>query len=90
MNKDIINDVSRPLGISPKVVEKVYRAYWYYIKETIQALPLKEELSEEDFLKLKTNFNIPSLGKLCCTLDKYNKVKNRFKLIEKFRDAKNK
>ena len=90
MNKDIINDVSRTLGISPNVVEKVYRAYWYYIKETIQALPLKEELSEEDFLKLKTNFNIPSLGKLCCTLDKYNKVKNRFKLIEKFRDAKNK
>ena len=90
MNKDIINNVSRTLGISPKVVEKVYRAYWSYIKETIQALPLKEELSEEDFLKLKTNFNIPSLGKLCCTLDKYNKVKNRFKLIEKFRDAKNK
>ena len=90
MNKDIINDVSRTLGISPNVVEKVYRAYWSYIKETIQALPLKEELSEEDFLKLKTNFNIPSLGKLYCTPDKYNKVKNRFKLIEKFRDAKNK
>ena len=31
MNKDIINDVSRTLGISPNVVEKVYRAYWSYI-----------------------------------------------------------
>ena len=90
MNKDIINNVSRTLGISSNVVEKVYKAYWSYIKETIQALPLKEELSEEDFLKLQTNFNIPSLGKLYCPLDKYNKVKNRFKLIEKFRDAKNK
>ena len=60
MNKDIINNVSRTLGISPNVVEKVYRAYWLYIKETIQALHLKEEVSEEDFVKLKTNFNIHS------------------------------
>ena len=90
MKKEIILDVSRNLDISPDVIEKVYKAYWLFIKETIQALPLKDNLSEEEFSTLKTNFNVPSLGKLTCTLDKYNRVKKRFKLIKNFRNAENK
>ena len=90
MKKEIILDVSRNLDISPDVVEKVYKTYWSFIKETIQALPLKDNLSEEEFSTLKTNFNVPSLGKLACTLDKYNRVKKRFKLIKNFRNAENK
>jgi hypothetical protein len=89
MNKDIILNVSSTLGISPNVVEKVYKAYWLYIKTTIQALPLKEDLTDEEFSCLRTNFNIPSLGKLSCTIDKYRKTKDRFKLIEKLRNAEN-
>ena len=87
MKEDIILSVSKNLGISPDVVEKVYKAYWLYIKTTIQALPLKEDLTDEEFSHLRTNFNIPSLGKLSCTIDKYRKTKDRFKLIEKFRNA---
>ena len=90
MNKGIILNASRTLKISPDVVEKVYKAYWLYIKTTIEALPLKENLTEEEFRKLRTNFNVPSLGKLSCTLDKYKGTKSRFKLIEKFRNAENK
>ena len=90
MKKEIILDVSRNLDISPDVIEKVYKAYWSFIKETIQTLPLKDNLSEEEFSTLKTNFNVPSLGKLTCTLDKYNRVKKRFKLIKNFRNAENK
>lgn len=90
MNKDIYSDASRTLGISPDVVEKAYKAYWLYIKTTIQALPLKEDLTEEEFSKLRTNFNIPSLGKLSCTLDKYRGTKKRFKLIERLRNAEDK
>ena len=90
MKKEIILDVSRNLDISPDVIERVYKAYWLFIKETIQALPLKDNLSEEEFSTLKTNFNVTSLGKLTCTLDKYNRVKKRFKLIKNFRNAENK
>ena len=90
MKKEIILDVSRNLDISPDVIEKVYKAYWSFIKETIQALPLKDNLSEEEFSTLKTNFNVPSRGKLTCTLDKYTRVKKRFKLIKNFRNAENK
>ncbi len=90
MNKDTYIKVSKTLGISPDIIEKVYKAYWLFIKTTIQALPLKEDLTEEEFLKLKTNFNISSLGKLSCTKDKYKSTLERFKLIKRLKDAKDK
>ena len=83
MKKDIILSVSKDLGISPDVVEKVYRAYWLYIKTTIEALPLKEDLTEEEFSKLRTNFNIGSLGKLFVTYKHYVGVKKRFEYLRK-------
>ena len=90
MNKDILNNVSRTLGISPDVIEKVYKAYWLYIKTTIEALPLKDNLNEEEFLKLRTNFNVPSLGKLCVTWNRFVGCKKKYELIKKFRNAENK
>lgn len=85
MNKDILNNVSRTLGISPDVIEKVYKAYWLYIKTTIEALPLKDNLNEEEFLKLRTNFNIGSLGKLYVTWNRFVGCKKRYELIKKLR-----
>ena len=90
MNKDILNNVSRTLGISPDVIEKVYKAYWLYIKTTIEALPLKDNLNEEEFLKLRTNFNIPSLGKIYVTWNRFVRCKKRYELIKKLRNAENK
>lgn len=83
MRKDIILSVSKNLGISPDVVEKVYKAYWLYIKTTIEALPLKEDLTEEEFSKLRTNFNIGSLGKLFVTYKHYVGIKKRFEYLRK-------
>lgn len=83
---DIVIKVSQEVGLPPEVVDKVYKSYWLFIKQSIQALPLKEELSQEAFTKLKTNFNIPSLGKLSCTYDRMLRVKERFKHIKKFRE----
>lgn len=83
MKKDIILSVSKDLGISPDVVEKVYKAYWLYIKTTIEALPLKEDLTEEEFSKLRTNFNIGSLGKLFVTYKHYVGIKKRFEYLRK-------
>lgn len=83
MKKDIVLSVSKDLGISPDVVEKVYKAYWLYIKTTIETLPLKEDLTEEEFSKLRTNFNIGSLGKLFVTYKHYVVIKKRFEYLRK-------
>ena len=83
---DIIGKVSKELDIPVEVVDTAYKSYWKFIKQTIQSLPLKDDISEEDFTKLRTNFNIPSLGKLTCTFDRMMGVKKRFKYIKRLRE----
>ena len=83
---DIITSISEELNLPYKVVDKVYKSYWRFIRDTIQNLPLKENLTEEDFQKLRTNFNIPSLGKLSCTYDRVKGVKERYKYIRNLRE----
>lgn len=83
---DIVGKVSEELGLPKEVVNKTYKAYWLFIKNHIQSLPLKESLNEEDFAKLRTNFNISSLGKLNCTYDRMLGMKKRYKLIKQIRE----
>ena len=87
--KDIISRVSEDLGIPKEVVKEVYSSFWKYIKETIQELPLKEDLTKEDFEKLRTNFNIPSLGKFYCDYTRYINTKKRFEYIKNLRNDNN-
>lgn len=77
--KDIINEASEELNLDVEYINKVYRGYWKAVRDIISTLPLKEDLTEEEFQNYKTNFNIPSLGKLNCTYDHYKRVKDRYK-----------
>ena len=85
---DIIGKVSQEMGLPPEVVDTAYKSYWKFIKQTIQSLPLKDDISEEDFTKLRTNFNIGSLGKLTCTYDRMLGVKKRFNFIKQIREKR--
>lgn len=89
--KDIISRVSHETSLPEDIIEKVYKTFWFFIKQNIECLPLKENLSKEEFDKLNTNFNIPSLGKLVCTYDKYIKTKKRINKINSYvKDKENK
>lgn len=59
-------------------VDKVYKAYWDVIRQHIESLPLKEDLTDDEFLGLQTSVNIPSLGKLFITLDRYKTIKQKY------------
>lgn len=83
---NLYKKVSKEMNIPVEVVELAYKTYWKFIRKTIQELPLKQDLSEEEFAKLKTNFNIVSLGKLSCTYDRYK----RMKLREKYKNGNTK
>ena len=85
---DIIGKVSKELDIPVEVVDAAYKSYWKFIKQTIQSLPLKDDIDEEEFAKLRTNFNIPSLGKLTCTIDRMMGVKKRLKYIKQIREKR--
>ena len=85
--EETLNRLSRELKIPVDEILNIYKAYWKFIKTNIESLPLKEDLDEETFNKLKTNFNIPKIGKLHCTYPRYKTVKLINKKIE---DAKHK
>lgn len=89
--KEIIADISVRLNLPKGLVDKTYRAYWRAVREHIESLPLKEELTDEEFLKLQPNVNIPSIGKLYVTLERYRAMKmfNK-KLIQKKNATHNK
>lgn len=82
MLNEIYEQVAKDLGLEPEVVKAAYRSQWQFIRNTIEALPLKEELSEEEFSQLRTSFNIPSLGKLYTTDEKVRRAKRRVEYLK--------
>lgn len=86
---EAIKQLSIELELPIQVVKEAYESYWTYIRESIKALPLKENLNEEEFNKLRTNFNIPSIGKLSCTYSRMCGIKKRFNYINKLRNDYN-
>lgn len=83
MLNEIYEEVAKELGLDPKVVKAAYQSQWQFIRNTIEALPLKGELSEEEFSQLRTSFNLPSLGKLYTTSEKVKKAKRRVEYLKK-------
>ncbi len=87
-NQEIYQKVAEKLGIPKELVAEAYCFYWTTIKKTIEKIPMKTPLTEEEFRKYKTNFNLPGLGKLCCTYQQYQKVKQKNKNKSKYYESK--
>lgn len=81
---EIISEVSRSTGLTKHLVDRAYRAYWKAVKQYISALPLKKDLTDKEFLKLRPNVNIPSIGKLYVTLDRYHGMKKRHNMLKEY------
>jgi nucleoid DNA-binding protein len=75
---EIVSEVAGSTGLSKKMVDKIYKLYWKSVREYIKSLPLKEDLTDEEFMKLKPNVNIPSLGKFYVSLERYKKLKESY------------
>lgn len=78
--EEIISTVAAETGLSSRLVDRTYKAYWKIIREHIKSLPLKEDLTDEQFVNLQPNINLPSLGKLNVTLDRYHGMKKHFEI----------
>jgi hypothetical protein len=79
---DIIEKVAFELNLPFELVYKTYKAFWQSIREAISSLPLKDQLSLEQYNKLTTSFNIPSLGKLHCTYTEYALKHKKYKELK--------
>lgn len=79
--EEIVSKVAASMGLNEKTVDRIYRAYWKAVKKHISTLPLKQDLSDNEFLQLQPNVNIPSIGKLYVTLDRYKKLKKKYQKL---------
>ena len=77
--KDIYAQVAADMNLSPSYVKKVYRGYWKAIREHISSFDLKQDISEEEFKKMKPQINIPSIGKLYVDYDNCKKIRDYYK-----------
>lgn len=77
---EIIERVAESTGLHKTFVNKVYRAYWRAVREYMEALPLKEDLTDEEFQSLRPNVNIPAIGKFYVTLERYKNKKKYYKI----------
>ena len=81
-----IKKVARNLSVDQKLVEAVYKSYWYFIKNHITGIPLRD-LTEEEYDSTVSNINLPFLGKLYVD---YNKLEKYHKERKLYRDVKSK
>ena len=82
--QESITKVAAKHNLPKEVVLVAYRSYWEFIKQTIQSLNFKD-ITEEEFNKIRPNFNIPSIGKLYVTWDKLNNVQKRREYLQKIK-----
>ena len=76
--EDIIKKVASDLGLPRDLVNKTYHAYWKAVRMHIVSLPLKEDITEDELHRLRPNINIPSIGKLFVSLDRYKRLKSHY------------
>ena len=81
-----LKKVARNISVDQKLVEQVYKSYWYFIREHISSLPLRD-LSQEEYDSTVSNINLPFLGKLYVD---YNKLARYHKERKLYIDVKTK
>jgi phage/plasmid-associated DNA primase len=73
-DKQKIKELSDKYGIDEEEIEKIIESQYRFIKNTIEKIDFKNDLSEEEFNKIKKNFNIPCIGKIYTNYYQYCKV----------------
>ena len=77
LNELIYNKVAKQSGLSPRVIEEIHKLNWKFIKDKIEELPLKEDITEEELNKLRLSFHIKGLGTLYTTKELITYLKER-------------
>ena len=84
-----LRKVARNLSVDQKLVEQVYKSYWFFIKEHVSSLPLRD-LSQEEYDSTISNINLPFLGKLYVNYGKLAKYQEQRKLYKDVKAEENK
>lgn len=72
-------EIAEKHGISIDIVKRVILSQYEFIKIKTRDMNFEEGLTKKEFNKLKTNFNLPSIGKLYASYFMYKKIQENKK-----------
>lgn len=76
LNKILVNKLAKKYNLTPEQVIEIKNSPFEFIRKTTKDLNFENINSEEEFNNLKTNFNIPRLGKLYANFFNLKHIKN--------------
>lgn len=85
---NVYSEASLITGLPKEIIRKVYNSYWRVVREHFSSLPLKEDITEEEFNSLKPSINISSIGKLYVTYDRQKGMRNAYNKYIKSKKSK--
>lgn len=81
----LIHKIGLEFNLQDDVIRKIVNSPYKFTRETISNLDVKENMTEEEFDKLKTNFIYMHIGKLYTNYSVYKKImKQKDNLIQKW------
>lgn len=70
----IIDEVSVELGLDRRLVRAVGMSYFRFLRSCMSSLPIRSDMSKEEFDGLATNFVIPYFGRFFCNYRRVMKI----------------
>lgn len=74
LDKEKIEEIAERYNISFEQAKDIVYSPYAFMKEKLNELTLEDNLTEEEFRKKKTNFNMPSLFKLFASFYAYKEI----------------
>ena len=80
--QEAAKQIAKQLNLDEEVVKKAYIYYFQFIKDKITSFDFSREISEEEFNRIKINFNVSGLGKFKAKYRTYKILTKKFKGAE--------
>lgn len=74
-----IEEIAEKYNLTVKEVEDIVAAPYDFIQHTAKEMKLEDDMTKAEFAATKTNFNIPSIGKLYASNFMYNQIQKKNK-----------
>tara|TARA_R110000822_G_scaffold51650_2_gene134216 strand:- start:1406 stop:1675 length:270 start_codon:yes stop_codon:yes gene_type:complete len=74
-----IKEMANKYSLDAEVVRKMISAPYDFMQKKTKELDFVDDLTREEFDKMKKNFNIPGLGKIYASYFLYNEIQKKKK-----------
>lgn len=74
-----IKEMAKKYSLDTEVVRKMISAPYDFMQKKTKELDFVDDLTRDEFDKMKKNFNIPGLGKIYASYFLYNEIQKKKK-----------